>query len=363
MNNTMGDVIRKLRHERNLTQEELGEYLGVSFQAVSKWENGQGMPDIMQIVPLANFFGVSTDTLFTFCSEDKKKEMEEYHNKSLELRNVGKIDENILLWKEASGKYPGNYDCLIELANTLLSKACHIGDPSEKERLSKECLDICNRIMANCSDSDILGKAKELSVYLYSSPWLSFANEEKAVELAKSAGCIWNSAEMLLDHAYYTEANKVKSLANHENNILTFMDYIGLYLMLQSDKSPKEQLMFCQEALSLWKTLIPDENYLFYHCRIADIYKIIAKEYAKLGKAEDSLQALKKAKYHCQQYDTLPKGELHFTCPWLDHTTTNRDKSTKNYEETDYELFKQSLIDSCFDFVRNKPEFADLMKE
>ena len=64
MKETMGQIIRKLRKERNLTQEELAEQLGVTFQAVSKWENDTGMPDISQIVPLAYVFDVSTDILF-----------------------------------------------------------------------------------------------------------------------------------------------------------------------------------------------------------------------------------------------------------------------------------------------------------
>ena len=64
MSETMGQIIRRLRKERNLTQEELAEQLNVTFQAVSRWENGTGMPDISQVVPLSNVFGVTTDVLF-----------------------------------------------------------------------------------------------------------------------------------------------------------------------------------------------------------------------------------------------------------------------------------------------------------
>ena len=64
MQDTIGQIIRKLRKERNLTQEELAEQLGVTFQAVSKWENDSGMPDISQVIPLATVFNVSTDVLF-----------------------------------------------------------------------------------------------------------------------------------------------------------------------------------------------------------------------------------------------------------------------------------------------------------
>lgn len=76
MKETMGQIIRRLRKERNLTQEELAEQLGVTFQAVSKWENDTGMPDISQVVPLANVFGVTTDVLFGMNSTDADADVE-----------------------------------------------------------------------------------------------------------------------------------------------------------------------------------------------------------------------------------------------------------------------------------------------
>jgi transcriptional regulator with XRE-family HTH domain len=60
----IGQTIKKLRKERNFTQEELAEQLNVTPQAVSRWENGTGLPDILQIVPLTSVFGVSSDVLF-----------------------------------------------------------------------------------------------------------------------------------------------------------------------------------------------------------------------------------------------------------------------------------------------------------
>ena len=61
---SMSRVIRRLRTERGWTQEELGERVGVSAQAVSKWETEQSLPDIAQLPLLAKAFGVTTDLLF-----------------------------------------------------------------------------------------------------------------------------------------------------------------------------------------------------------------------------------------------------------------------------------------------------------
>lgn len=66
MNIQMGEKIRALRKNRNLSQETLAQYLGVSFQAVSKWEKGDTFPDVVLIPAIASFFDISTDELFDF---------------------------------------------------------------------------------------------------------------------------------------------------------------------------------------------------------------------------------------------------------------------------------------------------------
>ena len=65
MKETIGQVIRRLRKERGITQEEMADMLGVTAQAVSKWENDVGIPDVSQFVPIANLFDISMDTLFS----------------------------------------------------------------------------------------------------------------------------------------------------------------------------------------------------------------------------------------------------------------------------------------------------------
>lgn len=55
----------------------MANYLGVSFQAVSKWETGSTMPDVTMIPAIASFFRVSTDELFEFNLFEMEKEIED----------------------------------------------------------------------------------------------------------------------------------------------------------------------------------------------------------------------------------------------------------------------------------------------
>ena len=75
----MGNVIRALRVGKGWTQEELAARIGVTGQAVSKWETEQGMPDISQVPLLARVLDVTTDVLFGM--EERKPDFPEFdHN-------------------------------------------------------------------------------------------------------------------------------------------------------------------------------------------------------------------------------------------------------------------------------------------
>ena len=72
----LGNKIRQLRNKCSLTQEQLGERLGLSAQAVSKWENAAAMPDITLLPLLAEIFGVSIDELFDLSTEQRFNRIE-----------------------------------------------------------------------------------------------------------------------------------------------------------------------------------------------------------------------------------------------------------------------------------------------
>lgn len=64
-----GEVIRKYRKEKNLTQEEMARALGVTAPAVNKWENGNSLPDVMLLAPIARLLDITPDILLSFREE------------------------------------------------------------------------------------------------------------------------------------------------------------------------------------------------------------------------------------------------------------------------------------------------------
>jgi transcriptional regulator with XRE-family HTH domain len=63
---SIGDKIKLLRKLKGITQEELSDVLHISYQAISKWENGLAQPDISTIPVIANYFGLTIDELFDY---------------------------------------------------------------------------------------------------------------------------------------------------------------------------------------------------------------------------------------------------------------------------------------------------------
>jgi len=116
----MGDKIRALRRQRGISQEVLSQVLGVSFQAVSKWETGAAMPDVAMIPAIASFFGVSTDELFDFNRLHQEERIQALCREAAEYRFSDPMKSEAML-REALRLYPGNDVILNNLLYTLPS--------------------------------------------------------------------------------------------------------------------------------------------------------------------------------------------------------------------------------------------------
>ena len=110
----LGEKIKALRKERNISQEVLANYLGVSFQAVSKWETGSTMPDVTLIPAIASFFRVSTDELFEFNLFEMEKEVEDICYASYKYRNDGDMEKAEQILREGLQRFPGNDPRLLQ---------------------------------------------------------------------------------------------------------------------------------------------------------------------------------------------------------------------------------------------------------
>ena len=197
MNVKIGPKLKALRKRSNITQERLAEALGVTSQAISKWESGSGYPDIEYITPIANFFDVTIDYLFDNDIKSKrgiKIKDENYWNATVEymeksrktgwnsdyfqflIENVWKIDKPVNVVDFGCGRGflgeiflpllpEGSTYTGIDMAGALLKDAAEIflnspykttfikEDLLEYQPIAKYDIAVCHAVLQHIPDS------------------------------------------------------------------------------------------------------------------------------------------------------------------------------------------------------------------
>ncbi len=112
----LNENIKKYRKSMDLTQEELAEAFGVTVGAVSKWESGSNVPDILTLMQLADFFSISVDVLLGYSMSSKN--VDDISDRLDALLHEDKYDEAISEAEKALVRYPGNFKILTNCADT-----------------------------------------------------------------------------------------------------------------------------------------------------------------------------------------------------------------------------------------------------
>jgi transcriptional regulator with XRE-family HTH domain len=191
MNINIASNLKRLRRERDLTQDELAGFLGISFQAISKWERGDGYPDITFLPVLANFFNVTIDELVGMDEIRSAERIGKIHAQWKENNANGKNAENILLMRETLKVYPNDYLCMVQLVTSL--EKCKSA-PEETARNRAEAIELSERIIEHCPDTEIRNAVLFNICHSY---WKS-GDTEKAVKRARQLPTIYKTQENAL---------------------------------------------------------------------------------------------------------------------------------------------------------------------
>ncbi len=117
--------IKRLRKEKEITQEKLADQLGVSPQSVSRWELSICYPDLEMLPSIANFFGVTVDFLLSNDTNSKEKDHEFFCERLKEYRRSdGKGRECIEFVQEYCRKYPENDEYAFLLVRAICDHVC-----------------------------------------------------------------------------------------------------------------------------------------------------------------------------------------------------------------------------------------------
>lgn len=139
----LGEKIKSLRKQRNISQEVFANYLGVSYQAVSKWENENTMPDVTMIPAIASFFGVSIDELFDFNLYEVRRQVTEICSEAYKYRFTDAAKSEQIL-RDGLKRFPGNDIILNNLLYTL-----------DFQTRSGEVISLCKTLIESTRDDAV----------------------------------------------------------------------------------------------------------------------------------------------------------------------------------------------------------------
>ena len=152
MEMNIGANIKRLRNQKNITQEQLSTAMNVSCAAVSKWERGETYPDITLLQPLAYFFEVTLDELMGYDQEKIRAEIDEVIELFHKTRNKnGKLANEIIF--KAYRDYPNDY----RIMNYYMWRIAGDADNDPEIMLARkdEFLGICDKILDGCTNDRI----------------------------------------------------------------------------------------------------------------------------------------------------------------------------------------------------------------
>ena len=308
MNINLAEPLRRLRTARGITQETLAEFLGVSSQAVSKWERGDGLPDITMLPPLANYFGVTLDELMNMDELRNREKLADMKKKHRELRSAGQEEEDLVLLRETLRQFPNDYETMAELAEYL---------PDSREGLA-----LCRRILEFCPDNDL----RCYAAYQEASLLFSLERKDEALEKTKKLPPLEYCRELNIMWLLHGE-ERVKQ-CQETIRLLGWAFYGQIEQLADEDVfDPETCIALYQKALDLYDVIYGDGNMCYTHLRAANCYYRMGLYALELGRNDRAVGYFAQAAEHAKRFDALPE-RVAFTSLLLNRLTFEREKTS-----------------------------------
>lgn len=371
MNNTeentmlkLGENLKKFRLKRELTQEQLADILGVSAQAVSRWENGTTYPDITLLPTIASYYEITLDELMGMEDFKREEQLKELIAQIEENGTKGLIYENIMLLRDAVKTYPANYQLQFRLVSQLTF--CRYKDgrglsEDEKMQLNCEAAEIGNRILSHCTDCEIINQTTKQLCYIYS----SLGEKEKAIEYAMKLPNIGCTNTVVLGDLYEGEQQKTHLKCAIKWYAAAFWgDLRNLADLEYKDEtmSTAERIAIMKKALSILGLVYENGDYLDYSGTVSTTHCYIAAMAMLEGNYELALASLEKAAEFAIMSDTLPEKAQH-TSLLVNNLEYNPLNIKKNCDFTECKVLYDQMQMDRYNEIRDDKRFITVLEE
>lgn len=284
----IGTTIQSHRKQKNLTQEQVADTLGVSTAAVSKWETDTTYPDILLLSPLARLLGTDVDHLLNFRVNLTQEEITCLIDRMKVYFEQGSVKEGIEFCQNRLKEYPTDLRLKFCTASLYMRYAAAVLD----EEFTKGQIIRARDLYEQCLDSEDQ-EIRESSLYVLSGLYMMTEEPDKALEVLEYLPCPDYDVRMmksnvLIQKGEMEEAIKLEqiSLWHHLRNSCLNIYNLGVIARKQGDLEKALQLidMILQltEVTRIEKLDLMNSNFYLFKAEVLSI----------LGEPLEALKAL-----------------------------------------------------------------------
>lgn len=381
----LGIKIRELRRRDGRTQDNLAESLGVTAQAVSRWEAGRSYPDMEMIPAIANYFHVSIDELFGYHDEreDKIRTILEKASGILTKQGFtmyqGSLSEDVLecvnMLRAASEEFPNEPKILLKLAQALhmwgWNKYGAKGYLSDSSGIIEDDIEYNSqnvywqeavRAYEKLLKCDPSPEDREMAIRHITPLYCRMGEYEKAKALANDQNALVICKEVLLPLATVGEEKAryqgERIMALLSNLRFAISEAVATRPAVSSSEYGREILL---SVISFYETVFADGRCGSWHWDIGNLYlTLVHYETDNGGGMDKILEFFDKGFDHCKEYMRICKeDEYQYSAPLVSALPkiNNGDLATigENFWKKELRKYRKNVVEE----IRKNPKYAE----
>ncbi len=349
----IGQKIKELRQSNNLTQEELAEQLGVSYQAISRWETCVTYPDITMLPIIARMFDVTVDYLLDVDIVKKQEEIKKVLELNSTLFNQGKTNERKELLENTLKKYPNSWD----IKNELLTVYFTLTRGEDNLEYEQKSIKFANEILNKCVNDNFRYAAMQILILIYTGK----KELEKAKEIVNklpnmiiSSDWFWPDVVTGIERIKATQGLFVQFVEMFYSKLIT------TFGRAEEGKRDVPLLKF-KEFLDV---VFENGDYGFLNIRLQRIYMKCAYDQARVFNKEKTLEYLKLSYKYLKDWLKMYRSKeiLNHSSFLVDRLIDDPKEWAFSGEPYNEEDFKQEFEMDIFDFIRDDSDFKEFIE-
>ncbi len=309
----IGEKIRLLRKKNDVTQDRLAEHLGVTPQAVSRWESGVCYPDMNALPAIADYFSVSMDELLCYNNVQKESKVRAYREEVEHLLDHDRVTDALELLRRAMADVPSDYALQLDTAGVLSLYADLISESATGERVEaavkaalSEAVSLCRHILDDCTDDRLRDETKKTLCDIYSH---QLGDDRQAREIAEQLHSLAFSEEIIKATVLTGDI----AFEQAQQNLILFADNIWWHLynlacvpdIAGDHYSVREQIALLEKGVAVMEVIF-DDTPLFYADRLANSYRQITMLLLSQGESAKALNTFERMAAYAIAHDERP---------------------------------------------------------